>query len=241
MLTLVKVSGDSKTGKIAVTYRAGINLFGTCPTTCALNPAKDTSAVDIDFHYMDTVGAAVPVGGLAWTYTHFHWSQWKDRAATYGTTFNYSADSFADAKRAVEAGVPTTVVVPEHWHGVDSKVRVVDGIRYVQCPATVAKNIGKVTCSGKGSERGCGGDNPLCNRRGDERDYVITFPVHGVFKKKANGEACYAAGGKVRLAWERTKAKPQSNDAADLAAWVAKLPHGTMLRHHVAGDVGLAY
>jgi len=175
MLTLVKVSGDSKTGKIAVTYRAGIDLFGTCPVTCALNPAKATSAATIDYHYMDAVGAAVPVDGLAWTYTHFHWSQWKERAASYATTFNYSADSFADAKLAVEAGVPTTVVVPEHWHGADSKVRVVDGIRYVQCPATVAKNIGKVTCSGKGSERGCGGENPLCNTsrgRAGLRHYV---------------------------------------------------------------------
>lgn len=238
MLTLVKKSGDSKTGKIAVTYRAGDSLFGTCPASCALNPAKATSAVDIDWHYMDTVGAAVPNGGLAWTYTHFHWSQWKERAAFYRTTFNYSADSFADAKLAVQAGIPTTVVVPEGWHQ-EGKARVVDGVRYVQCPATVEKNKGKVTCSGIGSERGCGGNNPLCNRRGAERDYVITFPVHGVFKKKANGEACYAAGGKVRLAWERTKEKPQSDDAADLAAWVAKLPHGSMLRHHVAGDVGL--
>lgn len=237
MLTMVRQSGDKKTGKIAVTYRAGINLFGTCPATCAQNPQKAQSTGAIDWRYFDAVAESAPIGGGAWTYCHFEWRKWVPRLAKLGdrvrTTFNFSADTFNQARDAVKHNVPTTIVVPEDWHAT-GKVRVVDTVRYVQCPATVKKNEGKVTCSGVGGTVGCGGDKPLCMR--DKRDYVITFPLHGVFKRKA--APCYAAGGKVRLAWERTKDKPQSDDAKDLRAWVTTLPHGSLLRHHVAGDVG---
>ena len=237
MLTTVNKSGDKKTGKIAVTYRAGSNLFGTCPPTCALNPAKHDSSGKIDWNYFTAVAESAPKNGIAWTYCHFEWKTWAPKLRKLGkrvkTTFNYSADSFNLAKRAVDNGIPTTTVVPEDWHA-ESKVRVVDGVRYVQCPATTEKNEGKVTCSGVGGTVGCGGSTPLCARK--DRAYVITFPVHGIFKRK--DEACYAAGGKVRLAWERTKLKTQSDDAKTLREWVATLPEGSMLRHHVAGDVG---
>lgn len=72
MLKTVKVSTNRKTGPIAVTYRSGEhNVFGTCPKTCALNPAGEHSAELIDDSYLAAIVDSVPRGGLAWTYSHF--------------------------------------------------------------------------------------------------------------------------------------------------------------------------
>ena len=41
------------------------------------------------------------------------------------------------------------------------------------------------------------------------------------------------------FSWKATaKQKQEMTDAVKLSEWVKTLPYGTMLRHHVAGDIG---
>ena len=238
MLTTVKKSGDKKTGAIAVTYRAGTNVFGTCPNSCALKPAHEKGAEKLDLKYFRAVAESAPRGGLAWTYIHFNWREWKFTLQKMGkkakTVFNFSADTVDQALDAVAHGIATTLPVPEYWHA-DKKSFEINGVKFVQCPATVREGV---TCSGSSGTKGCGGAVPLCAR---ERDYVITFPAHGASKKRvmqSESGGCYAASGHVRLAWSRTATKTVSDDTATLKKFVATLPEGSMLRHHVAGDCG---
>jgi hypothetical protein len=42
------------------------------------------------------------------------------------------------------------------------------------------------------------------------------------------------------LAWEKTKTGGHLDDAAELARFARSLPPGSLLRHHVVGDLGLA-
>ena len=72
MIKLVTQSSNRKTGPIAVTYRSGAgHAYGTCPRSCAMNACADKSAAIIDRDYLKALLAAVPVGGHAWTYSHF--------------------------------------------------------------------------------------------------------------------------------------------------------------------------
>ncbi len=71
-LKTVRQSSNSKTGPIAVTYRAGCaSTYGTCPSSCGLHPSADQGAQEIDQEYMAALLDAVPAGGQAWTYSHF--------------------------------------------------------------------------------------------------------------------------------------------------------------------------
>ena len=242
MLTLVESSGDKKTGPIAVTYRAGVRTFATCPATCGANPRPAESSGAIDWEYLEALAEAAPARGGAWTYVHFGWKLWKPFVEALGararTVLNYSADNTAQAVEAFRAGVATVCTVPENWHA-DGKVKRIDGVRFVQCPATVKRgpDAVRITCGGGGGTRGCGGSGaPLCAR--DRRDYVITFELHGPQRRKE--KPCYAQGGNVRLHWDRTAAKPATvSDGVTLKAWIKRLIPTAWVRHHVAGDIGL--
>jgi len=226
MLKTVINSGNKKTGPIAVTYRAGVhNVFGTCPSTCALNPQGEHAAALIDNDYLQALRFAVPRRGHAWTYSHFP-AELLPAPAPGETVINASCDTIPQALDAMAAGRPAVVAAPAGtmWP------HTVGGVKFVQCPAELSDNF---TCDQ------CGGGRPLC-ARGD-RDYVIVFVAHGsgaamVGQDQPGG--CYGNAGPVRLAWENTKKAGHVNDGAALLEFSRKLPPGYLLRHHIVGDIG---
>jgi hypothetical protein len=227
MLKTVKHSGNKKTGPIAVTYRAGgHNVFSTCPKSCALNPQGDHAADLVDADYLAAVRQAVPRNGQAWAYSHFA-AELLPAPAPGETVINASCDTMADALAAVAIGRPAVVAAPTGtaWP------YTVDGVRFVQCPAELADNF---SCAQ------CGNGRPLC-ARGD-RDYVIVFVAHGSGSALVGADTpggCYGNAGPVRLAWEKTKTGGHQEDAAELARFARSLPPGSLLRHHIVGDLGL--
>ena len=87
----------------------------------------------------------------------------------------------------------------------------------------------------------CGGGVPLCARA--KRDYVVVFVAHGTGAKKVGADCaggCYAAQGPTAIQWHGTRKTGAANDAAALIQFAKSLPPGSMLRHHVAGDIGRA-
>jgi hypothetical protein len=133
----------------------------------------------------------------------------------------------ADALAAVAIGRPAVVAAPTGtvWP------YTLDGVRFVQCPAELADNF---SCAD------CGGGRPLC-ARGD-RDYVIVFVAHGSGQALVGADTpggCYGNAGPVRLAWEKTKTGGHQDDAAELVGFARSLPPGSLLRHHIVGDLGL--
>lgn len=229
MLKTVKTSNNSKTGPIAVTYRSGEHdIFGTCPTTCALHPKSESGAVQIDADYLAAVYDAVPRRGHAWTYSHFPAAA-LPFPAKGKTVINASCDTVADAVLAVENGKPAVYAAP--LSEADTFPRSVHGIRFVRCPAELSESF---TCAD------CGGGVPLC-ARGD-RDYVVTFVAHGSQKKKVGtGKGgCYAGQGFTSIQWHSTRKTGAANDAAALRDFAASLRPGSLLRHHIAGDIGRA-
>lgn len=228
MLKLVKHSSNKKTGSIAVTYRAGHDsCFGTCAERCPLNPEKDQSTNIVSTSYLAAVRKAVPQGGKAWTYTHF---KNVGKSAPHETVINFSADSINEAIVSAHWGVPTVLTV-EKDH--EFKKSVIKGVRFVTCPAEVRDNV---TC------QSCGNGEPLCAR--NDRDYVVVFHAHGPSAKHVGtGEGgCYGTSGPVRLQWENTRKQNQVTqpDGEALIDWVKTLPHGSFLRHHVVGDLGIS-
>jgi len=227
MLKTVKHSANKKTGPIAVTYRAGgHSVFGTCPKTCALNPQGNNAADLVDVDYLQAVRRAVPRNGQAWTYSHFP-AELLPAPAPGETVINASCDTIPQALAAVAAGRPAVVAAPSGtvWP------YTVDGVKFVQCPAELAENF---SCAQ------CGAGRPLC-ARGD-RDYVVVFVAHGSGARLVGDDqpgGCYGNGGPVRLAWEKTKTGGHQNDAAELDRFARSLPPGSLLRHHVVGDLGL--
>jgi hypothetical protein len=108
----------------------------------------------------------------------------------------------------------------------------VDGTRFVRCPAELSDNF---TCND------CGNGMPLCAR--PDRDYVIVFVAHGTGKAKVgsdDGGGCYAANGHVAIQWHATRKTGKPDDAKAIVAFAKQLPPGSKLRHHIAGDLGLA-
>lgn len=225
MLNTVRVSSNKKTGPIAVTYRAGVtDMFGSCPKTCGLMPcsAKGTSVVDLE--YLEAVENAVPRNGVAWTYSHFTYSS-VPKPKPGKTVFNVSTDSIEGALESWSSGRPTVVALqPQEW-----KSKEINGVQFVQCPAELSESF---TCSQ------CGNGKPLCAQ--PDRDYVIVFSAHGPSKKKVGtGDGgCYGSSGPVAIQWRRAKDKGAANDAETIEAFAKSLPPGSMLRHHVVGDIG---
>ncbi len=231
MLKTVETSRAQKTKGLAVTYRAGSQeKFGTCPASCELNPSG-CGASKIDHEYLNALSLAVPTKGVAFTYSHFSPIHWIKKNGPGKTVINYSAKTATLAAKYIKMAVPTVATVAlDFWNGrksVDS-----DGARFVRCPAEYLPQFGCAQC---------GNGDPLCARL--ERDFVIGFTAHGVHKKKAANPddpgGCYASGGNVLLHWEATADQSQDESDADKITRFAKsLAPRTILRHHIAGDLG---
>src|SRR5210317_390576 len=231
MLKTVETSRAQKTKGLAVTYRAGSQeKFGTCPASCELNPSG-CGASKVDQEYLNALSLAVPTKGVAFTYSHFSPIHWIKKNGPGKTVINYSAKTATLAAKYIKMAVPTVATVAlDFWNGrktVDS-----DGAGFVRCPAEYLPKFGCAQC---------GNGDPLCARL--ERDYVIGFTAHGVHKKKAANPddpgGCYASGGNVLLHWEATADQSQDESDADKVTRFAKsLAPRTILRHHIAGDIG---
>jgi hypothetical protein len=228
MLKTVTVSSNSKTGPIAVTYRAGsCSTYGTCPKSCGLHPAADQGAARIDKAYLAALLDAVPPGGQAWTYSHFA-PELLPKPQQGKTVINASCDTPDQAVYAWGLGLPVTVTAPQ---GADlARPVTYKGVRFVQCP----EQSGHVESCAK-----CGNGRPLCAR--SERDYVIVFAAHGTGARRvATDQAggCYAASGHVAIQWHKTRTAGAANDAELLRSFAQSLAPRSLLRHHVAGDIG---
>ena len=245
MLKTVKKSQAKKTTDCAVTYRSGKNdVFGTCPKICPLNPNEIVSTGQIDWNYLDAVLNAKVQGGRSWTYTHFKFEDislkqnrnfhfnflYRIRDSKQHTTVNRSTDNVNDAVAVHNKGYPTTVTLS------DKNVRkhfVHKEIKFVRCPSEYNKKVGCIDCD-------------LCARK--DRNFVIVFYGHGSKKKLVGNEeqgGCYGTYGRVRLQWEHTRKNVNQNnvnqsrqDIDTLNNFVQELPYGTVLRHHIVGDIG---
>ena len=226
-LKLINQSTNRKTGGIATTYRAGENIYATCPATCSLNPDGDNSATEIDQEYLSALRNAVAKKGQAWTYSHFDHDKIPPNEENK-TVINYSADTIIQALNSFNDGRETTYTAP---FSMSDKVDNIQGVKFVKCPAEDNK---KVTC------QNCGSGRPLCARL--NRDYIIKFVAHGSQKKKVGKKeqgGCYSGQGFTRFAWQDTVTRKQDRpDSEKLTNWVKTLPYGTFIRHHVAGDIG---
>lgn len=229
MLKTVRISANSKTGPIAVTYRSGEHeTYGTCPSSCSLHPKSETGTSQIDSDYLQAVFDSVPRGGQAWTYSHFT-AEALPFPQPNKTVINASCDTTAEAVRAFELGRPAVYAAP--LETADQWPKKIHGINFVQCPAEKADNF---------SCQQCGGGRPLCAR--PFRNFVVVFVAHGTGKKKVGKDkkgGCYAASGPTAIQWHNTRKNGAANDSVALRDFVRTLPHGSFLRHHIAGDVGL--
>jgi hypothetical protein len=232
MLKTVDYSRATKTRGIAVTYRAGTGeKYATCPASCKMN-CSGKGAKQIDADYLDALLDAVPRRGVSFTYSHFDWKLWADKLAPGKTVINFSTESPLTAAAATLENVPSVVVLREdYWQG--SKTQSAPfGVRIVRCPAEYREGF---SCAD------CGNGEPLCARR--DRDYIIGFSAHGPSKKKAADPetrgGCYADAGNCRIWWEDTaNGEQRETDAEKVRRFAQSLPPGSIVRHHVAGDIG---
>jgi len=243
MLNCTETSQAKKTKGIAVTYRASEGeMYGTCPDTCSLKPIV-TGTNDIDRDYEYAVRRAVPRKGQAFLFTHFKESQWGEPNGPGKTVFNYSADSLESAAYHTTMGVASAAVVPvDYWkdRSSDKVIQVslrvtgfrVGVVRGVRCPDETM---------GIGCEN-CGNGKPLCARF--DRDYFIVFTAHGAAKRAAGDPdvkgGCYAGGGNVAMHWRGLSQREQSDetDGEKVTRFAAGLAPHSIVRHHVAGDLG---
>jgi len=236
MLNCTAASRAKKTAGLAVTYRAAPgDMYGTCPDTCPLKPVE-TKTREIDREYESAVRHSVPKRGLAFLFTHFAPHLWAERNTgdRAQCTFNYSAPTLEAAANETALGNASVAVVPaDYWSDRDSdKITIANGVRGVRCPDETT-GIGCASC---------GGGRPLCSRA--DREYFIVFTAHGVSKRKAGDNAerggCYAGGGNVALHWRglSNREEPAESDAAAHRDFVKTLRPHTILRAHIAGDIG---
>jgi len=232
MLKTVDYSRATKTRGIAVTYRAGSGeKYATCPASCKMN-CSGKGSQKIDAEYLDALLDAVPRRGVSFTYSHFDPRQygWDRKLAPGKTVINFSTDTPEHAAKHCRAGVPSVVVVPEtFWHG--RKTAAPHGKTIVRCPAEYQNR----SCNS------CGNGLPLCARM--DRDFIVGFTAHGPNKRKAADEntqgGCYGAQGNCRIWWNETSETVQDEtDAEKLKRFVSGLPPRSIIRHHVAGDIG---
>jgi len=236
MLNTVENSRAKKTAGIAVTYRAAPGeMYGTCPDTCPLKPSA-TATQEIDRDYESAVRRAVPRKGIAFLFTHFDPAQWAEpnTGAPNQTVFNYSADTLADAAQHIKDGAASVAVVPEsYWNDKPSaKVTESDGVKMVRCPNETTG----IDCAN------CGNGTPLCAR--PNREHGIVFTAHGASKRKAGDNqtagGCYAGGGNVALHWRHLSERDEitESDAEHVRQFASGLRPRSILRHHIAGDIG---
>lgn len=229
MLKTVAVSSNKKTGPIAVTYRSGVSdVFGSCPKTCGLMPCGSKGAESVDVDYLNALLGAVPRNGVAWTYSHFPAAD-IPKAGPGQTVINVSCDTMAAAVEAWSIGRPAVYAAPvgTEWKGGVKH----NGVEFIRCPAELSESF---TCAQ------CGNGSPLCAR--PERDYVVVFVAHGPSKARVGTGTggCYGSSGPVAIQWRNTKKGGAVDDAAAVQAFARSLPPGSMLRHHVVGDLGRA-
>jgi len=237
MLKTVKLSQANKTAGIAVTYRAGrADKFDTCPASCELNPSgRGCAPADIDDEYLAAVLDAKPRGGFSFTYSHFSPLYWAHKLAPSKTVINFSASSIKEAAVYMRAGIPAVAVVAaDFWkNNGNAKSTTAVGVRGVRCPAEYNKKIGCVNCGGAAG--------PLCARL--DRAFAVLFTAHGPGKNKAASDdpgGCYAGHGHVAIHWQALSDADDDGrtDAERLREFAAELPPRSIIRHHVAGDIG---
>ena len=240
MLHTIPLSRAPKTFGIGVTYRSGSGgQYSTCPTTCEMMPENTTGAEEIDRDYESAVREAWPAFGLAFLFTHFHPKGWSCQNLDRMTVFNWSAPSIEKAALMTAAGTASVAVVPKgFWNDKESPRSVtVNGVKCVRCPNEYDKRI---NCGN------CGDGEPFCTRWW--RKFAVIFTSHGPGAKLAGDRSklggCYAGFGKCNLWWKRLADRAKrigshgSIDASEVKAFARSLPRGTILRHHVAGDIG---
>ena len=242
MLKTVELSTAKKTSGCAVTYRAGAaDKFDTCPASCKLNPSgRGCGAGEIDHDYLDAVLNAKPKRGFSFGYSHFDPLFWAHKLRAGKTVLNYSADSLAAAYAVFSNKVAPVVVVVKESFWKNGKNAAIDRddiptppVPVIRCPAEYNP---AVNCRNCGAEKG-----PLCARL--NRSFIVGFTAHGASKKQATTDdpgGCYAAGGNVALHWQATTETPDTGetDGEKLLRFARGLPPGSVLRHHVAGDIG---
>ena len=233
MLKTVLNSGADKTQGLAVTYRSGgYNQFGTCPTTCSLNPLKDNKIEKLDTEYLETIVNTIPKKGISFTYTHFNLDKLENlkliediKYNKKKATINRSADTIEQALEYYNNDYDTVVVLP--YTEKPDKHFTKDGVKFVRCIAEYNK---KINCSN-------------CNLCADkQRKFVVVFYAHGSKKKKIGLEkgGCYGANGRTNIHWIATQKQEQiESDVKRLKSFIKSLPHGKKLRHHIVGDIGL--
>jgi hypothetical protein len=226
MLKTVRVSANKKTGPIAVTYRAGQHqTMATCPKDCPLNPNGDQGAELVDSEYLAAVRQAVPRNGQAWAYSHFP-ADVLPVPAPGETVINASCDTIDQALAAVAIGRPAVLAAPTGttWP------YTAEGVRFVRCPAELSDTF---NCAQ------CGNGRPLCAR--PDRDFVVVFVAHGQSARLVGADqagGCYGTSGPVALAWHGTRKSGRPDDGTALVEFARSLPPGSLLRHHVVGDLG---
>jgi hypothetical protein len=178
----------------------------------------------------------VPRKGLALLFTHFPPEQWGEQntGAPNQTVFNYSADTLADAARHTKNGAASVAVVPADYRNewTSAKVTESGGVKMVRCPNETTG----IDCAH------CGNGTPLCAR--PDRRFGVVFTAHGATKRKAGDNAtaggCYAAGGNVAIHWRHLSERGEiiERDGEQVRRFAAGLAPRTILRHHIAGDIG---
>ena len=231
MLKTTLNSRANKTKGLAVTYRSGSeNKFGTCPKDCELNPSGCGSNT-IDEKYLNALLNCKPKKGESFTFTHFSPLFWKHKMSDKTTTINWSTKTVKQAIQAIKDKIPSVLVVDDKFFK-NGKNRKFDNVLFVRCPSEYNKNLGCLQC---------GSGKPLCARQ--DREYIIGFTSHGVFKKDASDPnkkgGCYGNGGNVNIHWQKmpNQIQPES-DAEKLKNFKKVLPHNAIIRHHVVGDLG---
>lgn len=233
MIKTTAQSNNKKTGGLAVTTRAGTgagNEYGTCPIDCKFNDSGKGSK--IDYVYLKALINAVPKRGIGFTYSHFPIDLWIDYLIKGKTVINHSA-TFEELPKSIKR-VPTVhTVSAKFWDNrKNKKSEIVNGVKSVRCPAEYRKDIKCINC---------GGGVPLCAI--PDRKFAILFTAHGNRKRLAGNAkqrgGCYAGSFPQSLHWRNTSKQAQKEtDAETLKKFVSKLPPRTIIRHHVAGDIG---
>lgn len=232
MLKTVLKSLANKTTGLAVTYRAGTdNIFGTCPVTCPLNPTDTQITNTIDIKYLNALLRAKPKRGKSFTYTHFSIEDIQNKLLihlikydTNTTTINRSTDTLEQAVSIYNKEIPTTVTLADTHN--KKKSFKYKGVQFVRCIAEYNKKFSCINCQ-------------WCSVK--NRTFVVVFYAHGSKKKLVGTDTkggCYGANGHVRLHWENTKNTKTNNEIETLNNFTNTLPSGTILRHHIVGDIG---
>ena len=238
MLKTVETSRAKKTKGVAVTYRAGSGeKYGTCPASCKMN-CSGKGSEKIDAEYLAALLDAVPRKGVSFTYSHFNPLYWAHKLAPNKTTINYSADTLGEAVAICANKIAPVVTVVKESFWKNGKTATVERddipvpVRIVRCPA----ELRDISCAD------CGNGDPLCARL--ERDYIIGFTAHGPTKRKAGDPTqrggCYADAGNCRIWWDQTANgdQPDETDGQKILRFAKSLPPRSIIRHHVAGDIG---